>query len=128
MKRALIVVAALALCQIAGASEIEPLDAGRVSVSAPLVVTGYVLRRDLVHESSGVREYSATLQVLDVLRGDPALKRLRLKLRSSLVHFDRIVEAGDSGVFFLKPAEDGSVEAEYPGSFALFERGMVKKP
>lgn len=64
----------------------------------------------------------------DFRRGDRGLKQLRLRLRSSLVHCDRIVEPGDSGVFFLKPAADGSVEAEYPGSFALFQRGMVKEP
>lgn len=128
MKRALVVVVALTLSPIGRATSIEPLDAGRVSASAPLVVTGYVLRRDLVHESHGLTEYSATVQVVDVLRGDRALERLRLRIRSSLVHFDRLVEPADSGVFFLRPAADGSFEAEYPGSFALFQRDRVKKP
>lgn len=128
MKRALAVVVVIALSRTAWATEIPPLDAGSVSATAPLVVTGYVLDRKLVHELSGVAEYSATVQVLDVLRGDPALKQVRLRLRTSLVHFDLLVERGDSGVFFLKPSDDGAFEAAYPGSFALFQRGVVKPP
>jgi|CXWL01.1.fsa_nt_gi hypothetical protein len=128
MRRALVVVVALTLCHFARATSIPPLDARKVSAGAPLVVTGYVLSRHVVHESGGLTEYSATVQVLDVLRGDRALTRLRLRLRTSLVHFDRIVEPGDSGVFFLKPVADGLYEAEYPGSVALFQQGMVQRP
>lgn len=130
MKRALMM-AALALVaglQPATSTSIEPIDLQAVSATAPLVIAGYVSDCRLIFARSGVSEYEARVKVLGVLRGETAAATIRLTLRQSLVHFDRLVEKDDSGVFFLKPAQNGTYQAAYPGSFALFQSGTVKRP
>ena len=130
MKRiATLTLLALALAHLpARSSQIEAMDLRAATAGAPLVITGYVASRKLVQDSPGITEYEATVIVTGVLRGKPGLAKIRLRLRTGLVFFDRLVEPGDSGVFLLKPTEKGAYEAEYPGSFALFQPGTVKKP
>ena len=67
----------------------------------------------------------ASIDIATVLQGKTEATRLTVRIRQGLVFFDRRLKRGDSGVFFLVPGENGTWDAAYPGSFALFEGGAT---
>lgn len=109
--------------RVAESSSIVAMDLESVASSAPLVVVGTVVAVQVVDQRA-IYQAIATVRVAAVLRGKDATE-VRIVLRRSLVHFDRLLEVGQSGVFLLQPAEGALFEAAYPGSFALFEDGAV---
>jgi len=115
----------LPLCPAAApASTIAPLDLRTIAAQSSLVVVGRV--RSVVDRSTKdqLLEY-ASVDVASVLQGRIEASRLIVRIRQGLVFFDRRLKRGDSGVFFLVPAENGTWDAAYPGSFALFEPGTT---
>jgi hypothetical protein len=111
-----------------GAGEIAPLDLTTLPKQASLVVTGYVMSTRITQSGSGVLEKISIVRVVSVLQGAYVESSLRVRTRTGLVFFDRHLDPGDTGVFFLKRISHGPFEAAYPGSFALFQRGTVKRP
>lgn len=102
------------------------MDLGKVASSAPLVVAGTVVALTVI-EQKPLYQAVATVRVSAVLRGR-AIREVRVRLRISLVHFDQRLKVGQSGIFFLQPAEGDQFDAAYPGSFALFADGSVARP
>jgi len=109
----------------ATASSIEPLDLATLDAKASLVINGYVV--SVTEEKlSGLFEQMAVIRVASVLKGTYPERTLRVRTRVSLVFFDRTLARGDAGVFYLKKTPEGFYEAAYPGSFALFQNGLVR--
>jgi hypothetical protein len=109
-----------------GASSIPPLDLTTLNAPSTLVVCGYVVKVTTIHDKVGIFEQHATLRIASVLRGTVTARTLRVRMRTGLVFFDRMLVKGDSGVFYLKSVQGDLFEAAYPGSFALFRNGMVQ--
>ena len=117
---------ALLTCTSLNASSIPPLDLTTLDARSPLIVCGYVLRVTTIHDKAGIFEQHATLRIASVLRGTITARTIRVRMRTGLVFFDRMLVQGDSGVFYLNRVEGDLFEAAYPGSFALFRNGMVQ--
>jgi hypothetical protein len=126
--RAVVLLTACALLSLgptrAPASTILPFDLRAIAGESALVVIGQV--RAVVDRSTKdvLLEY-ASIDIATVLQGKTEATRLTVRIRQGLVFFDRRLKRGDSGVFFLVPGENGTWDAAYPGSFALFEGGAT---
>jgi len=126
--RSVVLLASCALLSVgpapAPASTILPLDLRAIAGQSALVIVGQV--RSVVDRSTKdvLLEY-ASIDVATVLQGKTEATRLTVRIRQGLVFFDRRLKRGDSGVFFLVPGENGTWDAAYPGSFALFEGGAT---
>ena len=107
------------------ASTMIPLDPAKLPAQSPLIVTGCVTSTRIVGTKDTVREQMSTITVAAVLKGTSA-KTIRVRTRTGFLFFDRHLKRGESGVFFLKPAEKGTYEAAYPQGFALFRDGMTQ--
>ena len=107
------------------ASSIPPMDLNKLPGQASLVVLGRVTASRVTNDR-GFHEKVSTVRVVAVLRGAYREPSLRVWTRTGLVFFDRHLEAGDGGVFFLKVSPRGGFEAAYPGSFALFQEGTFE--
>lgn len=127
LRTSVIVVVVLGAMALAAGS-ISPLDLTALPGQSTLIVTGYVTSTRTVLDAPAVLEKRSVVRVVSVLRGTPPKPPLRIRTRTGLVFFDRHLQPGDSGVFYLKPSVDGTYEAAYPGSFALFQQGSVKRP
>ena len=108
------------------ASQIEPLDLKALPGQSTLVVIGQVVSTRTTISSNGLYEKLSVVRITSVLQGKYAQKDVRVRTRSGLVFFDRHLEPGDSGVFFLKPSPYGDFGSAYPNSFALFQKQTVK--
>lgn len=108
------------------ATSIPPLDLTTLDAQSTLVVCGYVVKVTTIQDKNGIFEQHATLRVASVLRGTITARTIRVRMRTGLVFFDRMLVKGDSGVFYLKRVQNDLFEAAYPGSFALFRNGMVQ--
>jgi hypothetical protein len=109
-----------------GASSIAPLDLTTLDARSPLVVCGYVVKVTTIHDKAGLFEQHATLRIASVLRGTITARTIRVRMRTGLVFFDRMLVKGDSGVFYLNRVQGDLFEAAYPGSFALFRNDTVQ--
>lgn len=127
MRRTSVTVVAILAAVTLAATSIAPLDLSALPGQSTLIVTGYVLNTRTTRNDS-VFEKLSVVRVVSVLRGTAPKPPLHIRTRTGLVFFDRHLEPGDSGVFFLRPSENGTFEAAYPGSFALFQQGWVKRP
>jgi hypothetical protein len=112
-----------------GAPAREPaalLNLKTLPKEASLVVVGAVISTRTTQNDRAFLEKLSTIQVGAVLHGQYTERILRIRTRTGLVFFDRHLEAGDGGVFFLKPSPRGDFEAAEPGAFALFEKGTFE--
>jgi hypothetical protein len=107
------------------ASRIEPLDPAKLPAQSTLIVTGCVTDTRTTNDGPEGLHKISTIRVAAVLKGT-SMGTLRVRTRTGLVFFDRHLEVGESGVFFLKVGEGGVFEAAYPGGFALFREGRTK--
>ncbi len=114
----------LMLPQVVLASSIAQMTVGELQTQADLIILGTVTH--IEHED--VRDH-VTIKVGSYLEGSDAPQetyQFTLTTRGGLKDFDPDLSVGDTGVFFLKKKEDGSVAKAYWGSVAIFPNQIYK--
>ncbi|QJW97540.1 hypothetical protein [Frigoriglobus tundricola] len=108
------------------ASQIAPLDLGKLAPQSELIVVGVVTA---VSDSDAASD-TISVQVISTLKGKAEAKSFSLRLRNKGVKdFDPRLAVGDQGVFFLKSIEGGRAELTYWGSIAVIpKKGNFRVP
>lgn len=104
----------------ARASQIIPLDLGKLTTQSELIVVGVVT----AITAGDAESDTVTVRVVSAIKGKADATTFSLRLRNKGVKdFDPRLAVGDRGVFFLKSIVGGRAELTYWGSIAVMPKG-----
>ncbi len=111
------------------ASSMPPLKIESLELISNVIVLGIVKKLHVVDNSydRGYQLHEATVEVVSTLKGENESKSFILPLHlGGMKGFDRALESGDIGIFFLSYIKDGQGKLSNPQAIATFEKSFFK--
>ena len=107
------------------ASSIPALKIDSLASLSHIIVIGKVTNLEIIDDTyeRGYQLHEATVKIVSSLKGTIELRSFVLPLRlGGMKGFDRSLQPGDIGVFFLSYIKDGRGELSYPQAIAMLEK------